>query len=120
MHFRRRGNNVQLVRSQTDPATGKKRPTPIGSLNMAKPEIPPAVRQACTPEEIAEIEAFLATARRIEAMKREHAALTLAEQIELAAGWLEAAEPQAARPIAAQAQAAWQQLRRVATRKGLL
>ncbi len=36
MHFRRRGNNVQLVRSQTDPATGKKRPRRAGARICAR------------------------------------------------------------------------------------
>jgi hypothetical protein len=64
MHFRRRGNNVQLVRSQEDAATGKKRSMPIGSLNLARPEIPLALRKTCSAEEIAAIEAYLATAQR--------------------------------------------------------
>ena len=35
MHYRVRGNSVQIVRTSTDRATGKKKSTPAGSMNLA-------------------------------------------------------------------------------------
>jgi hypothetical protein len=119
MHFRHRGNNVQIVRSQTDPATGKRRSVPIGSINKTRSEIPAALRQACSPEEIAEIETWLAAQRQLETLRDEVAARTLAEQIERAANWLQRAEPAAARQVFDELAGAWQRLRRAAAAKSL-
>ncbi|MDH3316247.1 MAG: hypothetical protein OER43_10850 [Gammaproteobacteria bacterium] len=120
MHFRFRGNNIQIVKSQIEPATGKAKPVALGSINRATLTISEKLREACSHSELEEIEAWVKRYQAVDGMKLQHAALTLPEQMAAAAQWLENANPDAAREVVDDILTATRMLRRVLTRRGLL
>ena len=120
MHFRFRGNNIQVVRSQPDLTTGKSKSIPIGSINRATLAISPRLRESCSREELKEIEAWVKRYQVVDGLKRQHAALTLPEQIAAARQWFEIARPEDARLVADDILSASAQLRRTLNRRGLL
>lgn len=71
MHFRVRGTNVQIVRSVTDPATGKAKSQPIGSASLKTGEISEKAMAVLTPAEVTEAQAWIARQREIEGRRRE-------------------------------------------------
>jgi len=120
MHFRFRGNNIQVVKSiKTEPG-GKAVATPMGSINRATLAISDKLRSSCTPAELEEIETWVKRYQAIDGIKRQHAALTLPEQMAAAAEWLEQASPEEARQIADDIMTTSVTLRRVLNRRGLL
>lgn len=120
MHFRFRGNNIQVVKSvKTEPGS-KAVATPIGSINRATLAISDKLRGNCTPAELEEIEAWVKRYRVVDVIKRQHAALTLPEQIAAAAAWFEQASDEEARPVADDIIATNAMLRRVLNRRGLI
>jgi hypothetical protein len=120
MHFRFRGNNIQVVRSQIDPKSGKAKSIPIGSINRAKLAVSEKLSANCSPDELKEIEAWVKRRHEIEKLKVKVAALTLPEQVASAIKWFETASPQEAREPAEEALAALAQLRRVLTKYELV
>jgi len=119
MHFRFRGNNVQVVKSQPDPETGKAKSVPVGSINRATLAISDKLRESCSPQEIGEIEAWIKRYGAVSSLKQKHAALTLPEQMAAATEWLEKAPLEEARPIADDILATLALLRRVLSQRGL-
>ena len=120
MHFRFRGNNIQVVRSQKDPDSGKAKSVPVGSINRANLAISEKLRENCSPQELAEIEEWVKRHQAVETLKQRHAAATLTEQIAAAMEWFEDAKPEEARPLAEEILATTAELRRVLNRRGLL
>ncbi|OGA74831.1 MAG: hypothetical protein A3G81_16920 [Betaproteobacteria bacterium RIFCSPLOWO2_12_FULL_65_14] len=120
MHYRFRGNNIQVVKSQPDPATGKAKSVPLGSINRATLMISDKLRENCSPGELKEIEGWVKRYRKVYELKRRHAALTLPEQIESAIDWFEEASPEEARQVAEDVLEASLALRRALNRRGLL
>jgi hypothetical protein len=120
MHFRFRGNNIQVVKSQQTAHDGKAKSVPIGSINRASLKISEKLRDSCTPAELEEIEAWVRRYRAVDRVKFHHAALTLPEQIVAAARWFEQSSPEEARPVADDILSTTAMLRRVLTRRGLL
>jgi hypothetical protein len=120
MHFRFRGNNIQVVKSQKTESGGKAKSTPMGSINKATLAISGKLRKNCTPAELQEIEAWVKRYQAIDIVKREHAALTLPEQIAAAAQWFEQASADEARQVADDIMSTTVALRRVLNRRGLL
>lgn len=98
MHFRHRGNNVQIVRSVAAEG-GKKKSVPVGSINKANLKITDKLRGECTQQEIKEIEAWVTRYAAQEQLKNQVAALTLAEQMSKAVAWLEKADPKVAADV---------------------
>jgi len=92
MHFRRRGKNVQIVRSQPADETGKAVSTPIGSANLATGEIKEKAA-ALTPAETQEVKAWIARHQAIEAQKREVEYRTLADTLSEMVTWMRDADP---------------------------
>ena len=119
MYFRFRGNNVQVVRSQPDPETGKAKSVPIGSINRSNLAITEKLRSSCSPAELKLIEAWVAHYQAVDKLKVKHAAVTLAEQISAAADWFETAESAEAREIADDITTAMRVLRGVLARREL-
>jgi hypothetical protein len=78
MHFRVRGTNVQLVKSVTDPKTGKAVSKPIGSLNIGTGTLSPAAKEHLSADEVAQAEVWLAKKMDIERRKRQIEAEALA------------------------------------------
>lgn len=120
MHFRFRGNNIQVVKTQPDPATGKAKSVPVGSINRATLGISDKLRENCSPDELAEIAAWVKRHQTVAALKRRHAALTLPEQMVDAIAWFREVGPEEARPAAEEIIATMTTLRRVLNRRGLL
>jgi len=112
MHFRIRQNIVQLVRTEYDKETKKPKATIVGRLKRAKPELDEELKKALTPEEITEVERWMATDQRLQALKEEVASLSLAETMELAEQWFARQNGnEDARLVATQVVASWQRLR---------
>ena len=120
MHFRFRGNNIQVVKSQPDPSTGKAKSVPLGSINRATLSISEKLSRNCSAEELAEIRSWVKRYQRVHELKRQHAALTLAEQIEAAAEWFGSAGAEEAQPLAEDVIVATGRLRKVLSKRGLL
>lgn len=120
MHFRVRKQVVQLVRMTYDSAIKRGRAQVVASVPLAQPELSPELRAQLTEEEIAEFDTWVATHHRQHMLKQELAALTLAEQIELARLWL---EQQGDEPVVGHMieewQRSWKALRRTITKQGL-
>ena len=120
MHFRFRGNNIQVVKSQKTGPSGKAKSRPMGSINRQTMAISDKLRSNCTPAELEEIEAWVQRYQAIDVIKRKHAALTLPEQMAAAAEWFAHASPDEARQIADDIMSTTVALRRVLNRRGLL
>ena len=120
MHFRFRGNNIQVVKSQKTGPDGRAKSIPMGSINRQTMAISDKLRSNCTPAELEEIEAWVKRYQAIDGIKRKHAALTLPEQMATAAEWFAQASPEEARQIADDIMSTTVALRRVLNRRGLL
>lgn len=120
MYFRFRGNNIQVVRSQPDTVDGKAKSVPIGSINRETLAITDKLRESCTPSELKEIETYVRRYQALDVLKRQHAALTLPEQIAAAAQWFEQARPDDVRDVAEEITAAAAVLRKILIRRGLI
>jgi hypothetical protein len=120
MYFRFRGNNVQIVKSQPEPGTGKAKSVPVGSINRSTLAISDKLRENCSAPELAEIEAWVKRYQKVNAIKEKHAAVTLPEQMAAAMEWFEQADPEEARQVAEDVLATSVALRQVLHRRGLL
>jgi hypothetical protein len=120
MHFRFRGNNVQVVKTQRDRTTHKAKSVPLGSINRATLAISEKLRAACTASELQEIETWVKRYQAVYELKRKHAALTLPEQMAAAIQWFNSASPDEARVLADDVMTATAALHRVLNRRGLL
>jgi hypothetical protein len=92
MHFRLRGNNVQIVKTLPEEGTGRAKSQPIGSVSLATGEINEKAAAALTPEETQEVKAWVARHQAIQAQKREIEYRTLAETLTRMAGWVRDAD----------------------------
>lgn len=120
VHFRFRGNNIQVVKSIPDPSTGKAKSIPIGSINRATLAISDMLRSGCSASELEEIEAWVKRYQVVDELKLKHSALTLPEQLAAAAQWFEKASPDEARQVADDTITAMALLRQVLNKRGLL
>jgi hypothetical protein len=120
MHFRFRGNNIQVVKSQPDPSTGKAKSVPLGSINRATLAISDNLRSNCSPSELQDIEGWVNRYQAIDELKRKHAALTLPEQMAAAASWFETASDEEAQQLADDIVTGMAEVRRVLHKRGLL
>ena len=120
MHFRFRGNNIQIVKSQPDPATGKSKSVPIGSINRSNMAISDKLRSSCSPVELKRIESWVARYQVVDRLKANHAAVTLPEQIASATEWFETADPAEARELADDILTAMRMLRSVMQRREIV
>jgi hypothetical protein len=119
MHFRFRGNSIQVVKSMPDATTGKAKSVPVGSINRATLAISDQLHRNCSPAELREIEAWVKRYQAVDKLKLRHAALTLPEQLAAATQWFEKATVDEARQAAEDSLAAMAVLRRALNRRGL-
>ncbi len=91
MHFRRRGNNVQIVKTQPGEG-GKASSRPIGSANITTGVITAKAAEVLTPEETQEVQAWIARHKSIEAQKREVEYRCLGETLSSLAAWVRTAD----------------------------
>ena len=120
MHFRFRGNNIQVVKSQPEASTGKAKSIPVGSINRATLALTDKLRENCTSAELKEIETFVRHCQAVDALKRKHAALTLPEQMAAAVQWFKEADLDEAREIAEGIMQHSAVLRKVLSKRGLI
>ena len=120
MHFRFRGNNIQVVKTQPDRTSGKAKSVPIGSINRATLAISDKLRRNSSDAELMEIEAWVKRYQAVDDLKYKYAALTLAEQIAAAIRWFETATPVEAYQVVDDTLTATTALRKVLSKRGLL
>ena len=121
MHFRVRKNIVQLVRTAYDATEKKPKATVVGRMPLDQPEITDELRSLLTPSEVVEAQDWISGQHRVAMLREELAALSLAENLELADRWFaRQGDSQAAAAAAASTLAAWQSLRRTLKARGLL
>jgi hypothetical protein len=120
MHFRERGNVVQLIRTTYDSASKKAKNEIVGRLLKTNPNISDDLKATLTSEEHDELTAWIHGRAASDRLKRELAARTLAEQITLAKDWFKGHKGDDARALAATLSPAWMQLRAVLKRNELV
>lgn len=112
MHFRQRDNVIQVIRTTYDGETKKAKNLVVGRLSRVNPVVNDKLQDACSPEELQEVETWIAEQGTVDGLKNELAAKTLAEQINRAGLWFDAVQDgDAGRKLAAEAQFAWMDLR---------
>lgn len=111
MHFRRRGSNVQIVKTQPG-EKGKAASKPIGSANIRTGEISAQAAAVLTPEETQEVKTWIARQTAIEAQKRELDYRCLAETLSSVASWIRSADPALLRDHADEVRSGLVQVRR--------
>jgi len=119
MHFRFRGNNIQVVKSQLDPSSGKAKSVPLGSINRSNLAISDKLSASCSKRELEEIETWVQHYRAVDDLKRKVAALTLAEQMALAVEWFKQANQEDVAQVAGDVAAAAMILRSTLIKRGL-
>jgi hypothetical protein len=121
MHFRIRKNVVQLVRTTYDPTDKKPKAAVVGRIPLGNPEVTESLRGALTPEEAVELEDWIAGQHRVAMLREELAALSLADQMDMAERWFaRQGDSRAATAAAAEMLPAYQRLRKTLKSKGLL
>jgi hypothetical protein len=121
MHFRFRKNVVQVVRTTYDPATKGPRTEIVGRLLRSDPKAEPEWLAACTPAEVEEVQRWIGSHLKADAVAVEHAARSLADQIAKAAEWFSATDDlDSARLLAAEVHHQWSKLRSQLRRRSLL
>ena len=113
MHFRVRKQVVQLVRMSYDPDIKRGRAQVVGSVPLADPALPDELSEQLTAEEVVEFSTWVATHHRARLLRQELAALSLAEQMDLARKWLEQQDDEEVADLLAEEwQRGWKALRR--------
>jgi hypothetical protein len=120
MHFRARGQVVQVIRTTYDKGSKKGKSEIVGRLVKANPQITEALEAALTPEERKEVAIWIGGHATTERLKRELAVRTLSEQLALAEEWFADQKGDDARVLAATLIPAWAQLRVALKRNGLV
>jgi hypothetical protein len=121
MHFRIRKNVIQLIRVSYDAGKKKGVNTVVGSVRLSNPKLSEELRASLSTAEIEEFNSWLRTQHRVESLRDELAAMTLAENLSRAARWFQKeGGSESAHSTAAEIVAQWQSLRRLLVRNGLL
>lgn len=120
MHFRVRGNNVQLIKPVMNEAIGRTKPTLIGSANLLTGKLNDKAEAALSAEEKAQVVKWLERRRILEEKKSEVAALGLAETLNAATQHLQKMEPGLAKELVDEVFAVFQDFRREARKLNLL
>jgi hypothetical protein len=120
MHFRERGQVVQIIRTSYDSVSKKSKSEIVGRLVKANPQISEALEAVLTPEERKDLEVWIGGHATTERLKRELAVRTLPEQLALAEEWFADEKSDAARVLAATLVPAWTHLRVALKRNGLV
>jgi hypothetical protein len=120
MHFRERGNVVQIIRTTYDAALKKGKNEIVGRLAKSNPQVTKTLEGALKPEERKELAAWLEGYATLGRLKRELAVRTLPEQLALAETWFSEKKGEDARILAMALIPAWSQLRTVLKRNSLI
>lgn len=96
MHFRIRGNNVQIVKTIPGEGGGKKvQSKPVGSANINTGEISERAKAALNPAEIAEVTAWIANHKATSGKRAELEFATLPERLREVTAWVRGVDPAA-------------------------
>ena len=88
MHFRVRGNHVQIVKPVEDASGKKNKSKPVGSMNLTTGELNEVAKVTLSPAEVAEAQAWLASHKAAGSKRQELEVATLAERMNDVAKWL--------------------------------
>jgi len=119
MHFRVRGNNVQIVKTEVDKKTLKSKSVPVGSANIKKGVLSDELLGQLNPDEVKEARLWIHERQRISNLQSEVDAHLLAGRIYETATWLKETKPSAGAGVVAEVQRAMAALRRTATKIGM-
>lgn len=117
MHFRIRGNNLQIVKTVVDPATRKTVSKPVGSANLIRNEIGEQARAALTEAELQEVETWIARHKAQTEKRRELEFQTIAATLMSVAEWVQNAEAEQIEPYLGDIENGIRQLRFSLARK---
>jgi hypothetical protein len=120
MHFRERGQVVQIIRTVYDAETKKGKSQIVGKLLKAKPQLSDELKTALSAEERREVAVWLKGHATVERLKKELAVRTLPEQMTLAGDWFGEQKSEDAQIMAAALVPAWTRLRVILKRAGLV
>jgi hypothetical protein len=120
MHFRERNQIVQVIRTKYDAAEKKAKNEIVGRLQKANPKLTDELAAVLTKEERKEVTAWIEGYATVARLKREVAARTLLEQLELAQEWFADQKGDEARLLVASLIPAWVRLRVTMKKNGLI
>lgn len=116
MHFRRRGNHIQIVKTQPQAGTGRAVSRPVGSINLQTGQVRAKEGTGLTEAEIVEAQAYVARQRALEAQRSELEYRMLGQTLGEVAGWIATADAALVAEHAEEVRAGLQQLRRALDR----
>lgn len=120
MHFRERGQVVQLIRTTYEPGTKKGKSQIVGRLMKAKPQITDELKKELSTDERKEVATWIEGYGGVVRLKKELAARTLQEQMSLTEDWFAEHKGDDARVVAAGLIPAWVRLRLAMKKGGLI
>ncbi|MBK5963385.1 hypothetical protein CCR95_04585 [Thiocystis minor] len=120
MHFRIRGNNVQLIKSVLNEDAGRTKPTLVGSANLLTGHLNEKAEAALSDEEKALVAKWLERRQILNRKKAEVEILSLAETMTAAAKLLPDMDEDLGREVVAEVLLAAQDFRRVARKHQLM
>lgn len=119
MQFRERRRVIQVIRTTYDPELKRGRSEVVGKIDKAEPAMTDKLRNACTPEERAEIADYLANRSGILRNAAVRAgAETLPEQMRRAAEYFRDHRDEEARRFAVEIRRGWDELKSAMRRAG--
>lgn len=119
MQFRERRRVIQVIRTTYDPELKRGRSEVVGKIDKAAPTVTDKLQKTCTPEELAEIGAYLASrheSQRTEAVRA--GAETLPDEMRKAAEYFRTHQGVRAMEFAAEIRAAWDELKAAMRKAG--
>lgn len=93
MHFRLRGNNVQIVKTVPGEAGKKVQSKPIGSANINTGEISERAKGSLTAAEVQEVATWIANHKASAGKRQELEYATLGDRVNEVAAWVRNADP---------------------------
>jgi hypothetical protein len=120
MHFRERGQIIQVIRTVYDAGSKKGKNEIVGRLTKSNPQVSDELKAALTADERKELATWMQGHATIVRLNRELAVRTLAERLALAEEWFADKKDDDARLLAATLVPAWVRLRVALRRNGLI
>ena len=118
MHFRVRGNNVQVVKTVVDKKTLKSKSVPAGSVNLNTGVLSDELLAALSEKEVHEVRRWIEGRQKMAKLRQEVEAHLLEERIYETINWMKTAPPAAA-DLVAESLRAMSAFRRAAIKLGL-
>lgn len=121
MQFRERRRVIQVIRTVYDPRIKRGRSEVVGCIDREAPALEDDLKAACTAEEIAEVEAFIAELKDVQSRQAaKEAAQALPAQMRQTEAWLRhAGDAPEVGPLAAEIWTAWEDLSKALHKVGV-